>query len=71
MAAEGQAWLGWLPSPRVFLSWGFDHPSGWKIAHEADTIEVVLPGVGEGGLVHLGGSPDPPGPTGGPFPVTL
>lgn len=67
---EGRAWLGWLPSPRVFLSWGFDHPSGWGIADRADTIEVVLPGVG-GGIVQLGGSADPPGPTESSFPVTL
>lgn len=73
VSGEGQAWLGWLPSPRVFLSWGFDHRSGWDIADRADRIQVTLSEVGGGGLVHLGGSPDPPeaAAPADPYPVTM
>lgn len=70
IAGEGQAWLGWFPSPRVFLSWGVDHPSALEIAHRAETIEVALPGVGSG-VVQLNGTPDPPTSGGRFFPVTL
>lgn len=58
---EGVVWLGWLPSPRVFVSWGLDNPSH-RVgrAFEMDEVEVAVPGVGGGGLVSLGGSPDPP-----------
>jgi hypothetical protein len=56
---EGQVWLGWLPSPRVFISWGFDHTSELESIYTLNTLEITLPGVGAG-RTHLGGSPDPP-----------
>jgi len=60
LTGEGVAWLGCFPSPKVFMSFGFDSPHRFSIPIAQDSVEVALPGRGGGGVVRLGGSPDPP-----------
>jgi len=60
VTGEGNAWLGCFPSPRVFMSFGFDSPYRFSIPIAQDSVEVTLPERGGGGVVRLGGSPDPP-----------